>query len=96
MKTLALALMLTASPPAECPHSVLCQAAPDPFAEYYERRPKSPQDILVCVEGEVPGVDCNCVGSAEDTCALVEWTDCDTDSDCEIKSRSPYGFNPWR
>ena len=81
------------TPDFPCAHSVLCQEAPDPFAEY--RRIRTPTDLLVCYEDETPGVDCNCVGDAEDTCKVIPWTDCDTDSDCEMKSRSPYGFNPW-
>lgn len=106
MRTLTIALMLAVSGPVDrfdfgqraildtCPHSVLCQAAPDPFADYYERHPKTPTDILVCEEGEAPGADCNCRGTAEDTCEIVPWTECTTDSDCEIKARSPYGFTP--
>lgn len=93
-RTAIITLMLAVTPPAECPHSVLCQAAPDPFADYYERRPKTPEDLLVCADDETPGVDCNCVDGDEDACRIVPWTECDTDSDCEIKARSPYGFTP--
>lgn len=80
----------------ECPHSVLCQ--PTPFQSYADwlnarenlvkRPPLFPGDLVVCYEDEIPGEDCNCVGSDEDTCLIVPWTSCDSDSDCEIKSQS--------
>jgi hypothetical protein len=58
--------------------------------------PSFPGDLLVCTEGDAPGEDCNCVHGEEDTCTPIAWTSCGTDMDCEIKSRSPYGFKPRR
>lgn len=61
--------------------------------------PSFPDDLLVCTEGDAPGEDCNCVNAElgeEDTCTPIAWTSCGTDMDCEIKSRSPYGFKPRR
>jgi hypothetical protein len=57
--------------------------------------PAFPADIVVCEEGDAPGVDCNCIDGDEDSCATVAWTSCDTDTDCEIRSRSPYGWQPF-
>jgi hypothetical protein len=58
--------------------------------------PAFPGDLVTCEEGDAPGVDCNCIDGDEDACTLIPWTACDTDTDCEIKSRSPYGWAPTR
>jgi hypothetical protein len=58
--------------------------------------PWFPGDLVTCEEGEAPGEDCNCIDGDEDECEPVAWTSCGSDTDCDIRSRSPYGWKPRR
>jgi hypothetical protein len=58
--------------------------------------PAFPSDLVTCEEGDAPGEDCNCIDGDEDECTPVAWTSCGSDTDCEIRSHSPYGWKPRR
>jgi hypothetical protein len=93
-KALALAALALASPAGAMDY----RAADELSLNVVDLRglpgPRFPQDIVPCDDDDTPGDTCNCVGGDEDQCDIVPWTVCGGDLDCEIKSRSPWGWKP--
>jgi hypothetical protein len=94
-KALALAALALASP-AEAMRYTSADELSVNVITLPAQVPWFPGDLVVCEEDDAPGHDCNCVDGDEDTCTPIAWRSCGTDTDCEIRSRSPYGWQPRR